>query len=178
MVYRAREVRTGRRVILKAYDSHTLSNSTRKQALERHVLTLRAAQATIGPNGGLVALERVVENSDGTFLVVQACNGEGCIPAVLQQGSGSSSQQQHSAWSGCIDCVSSPDARFDERSSPALGCGSCRAWQTHHQRCCRKILRWYTVYSQHPALLPCHALLCRRARVCVCLLAYACFSLS
>jgi hypothetical protein len=76
MVYRAREVRSGRRVILKAYDSHTLSNSTRKQALERQILTLRAAQAAAGPSNGLVALERVVENNDGTYLVVQACNGE------------------------------------------------------------------------------------------------------
>lgn len=75
MVYRAREVRSGRRVILKAYDSHTLSNSTRKQALERHVLTLRAAQAAVGPNCGVVLLERVVENTDGTYLVTQACNG-------------------------------------------------------------------------------------------------------
>ena len=42
MVYRAREVRSGRRVILKAYDSHTLSNSTRKQALERRRKALMA----------------------------------------------------------------------------------------------------------------------------------------
>lgn len=76
MVYRAREVRSGRRVILKAYDSHTLSNSTRRQGLERQVLTLRAAQAAAGPNCGLVMLERVVENPDGTYLVVQACNGK------------------------------------------------------------------------------------------------------
>lgn len=75
MVYRAREVRTGRRVILKSYDSHWLSNSTRRQALERHVLTLRAAQAAAGHGSSIVALERVVENNDGTYLVMQACNG-------------------------------------------------------------------------------------------------------
>jgi hypothetical protein len=76
MVYRAREVRSGRRVILKLYDSHSLSNSTRKQTLERQILALRAAQAAAGPSSGLVMLERVVENQDGTYLVVQACNGE------------------------------------------------------------------------------------------------------
>lgn len=78
MVYRAREVRSGRRVILKAYDAHTLGNSTRKQALERQILTLRAAQTAAGPSCGLVMLERVVENTDGTYLVVQACNGGSC----------------------------------------------------------------------------------------------------
>lgn len=77
MVYRAKEVRSGRRVILKSYDSRTLSSSSRRQALERQVLTLRAAQAAAGAgSSGLVALERVVENADGTYLVVQACNGE------------------------------------------------------------------------------------------------------
>jgi hypothetical protein len=75
MVYRAREVRSGRRVILKSYDSHWLANSTRRQALERHVLTLRAAQAAAGRNCGIVFLERVVENNDATYLVMQACNG-------------------------------------------------------------------------------------------------------
>lgn len=84
MVYRAREVRSGRRVILKSYDSHTLSNSTRKQALERQILTLRAAQTAAGPCNGLVTLERVVENHDGTYLVVQACNGE-CRRRIVRE---------------------------------------------------------------------------------------------
>jgi hypothetical protein len=75
MVYRAREVRSGRRVVLKAYDAGRLT-PTKRQNLERQVRCLRAAMCVLGPQGGAVLLERMVENPAGTYLVLQACNGE------------------------------------------------------------------------------------------------------
>lgn len=75
MIYRAREVRTGQRVILKAYDSARLT-PTKRQNLDRQIRSLKAALCLLGPQGGAVALERVVENPSGVFLVLQACNGE------------------------------------------------------------------------------------------------------
>lgn len=82
MVYRAREVRTGHRVILKAYDPARLTPNKRSN-LERHVRALKAAVHLLGPHGGAVALERVVENATGTYLVMQACNGEAPLTLAL-----------------------------------------------------------------------------------------------
>lgn len=75
MVYRAREIYTSRRVVIKAYPAaqltpHKCSN------LDRHIRALKGAMALLRPQGGVVGLERVLENSEGTFLVLQACNGE------------------------------------------------------------------------------------------------------
>lgn len=75
MVYRAREVRTGQRVILKAYDTARLT-PTKRQNLDRQIRTLKSALCLLGPQGGAVALERVVENLSGVYLVLQACNGK------------------------------------------------------------------------------------------------------
>jgi hypothetical protein len=74
MVYRAREVGSGRRIVLKAYDSLRLTPSKRT-ALDRHLRALRAAQSVCGTQDGVVVLERVVQDSSGMFLVMQACNG-------------------------------------------------------------------------------------------------------
>lgn len=75
MIYRAREVRTGNRVILKAFDTARLT-PTKRQNLDRQIRALKAAVYVLGPQGGVVALERVVENPSGVFLVQQSCNGE------------------------------------------------------------------------------------------------------
>lgn len=74
MVYRARELHTGHRVIIKAYPA-AQTNSTKRSNIERQIRALKAAMAIEGPQGGVVALERVLENAAGTFLVMQACNG-------------------------------------------------------------------------------------------------------
>lgn len=82
LVYRAREVRSGHRVVLKAYESSRLT-PTKRTNLERHVRCLRAAMCVLGPQGGAVLLERTVENPAGTYLVLQACNGEAAAAAAL-----------------------------------------------------------------------------------------------
>jgi hypothetical protein len=85
MVYRAREVRSGRRVVLKAYDAGRLT-PTKRTNLERQVRCLRAAMCVLGPQGGAVLLERMVENPAGTYLVLQACNGEPPAVAAVDTG--------------------------------------------------------------------------------------------
>ncbi|WIA38942.1 hypothetical protein OEZ86_005095 [Tetradesmus obliquus] len=85
LVYRAREVRSGHRVVLKAYESARLT-PTKRTNLERHVRCLRAAMCVLGPQGGAVLLERTVENLGGTYLVLQACNGGTLIEAIANAG--------------------------------------------------------------------------------------------
>eukprot|EP00879_Flechtneria_rotunda_P006937 GHRR01007284.1.p1 GENE.GHRR01007284.1~~GHRR01007284.1.p1 ORF type:complete len:612 (+),score=201.29 GHRR01007284.1:621-2456(+) len=92
LVYRAREVRSGQRVVLKAYDTSRLSPAKRA-TLDRHICTLRAAMTHVGPNGGVVALVRVVENPGCTYLVMQACNGGTLIEAIAN-GSGKLPERQ------------------------------------------------------------------------------------
>lgn len=85
LVYCAREVRSGHRVVLKAYESARLT-PTKRTNLERHVRCLRAAMCVLGPQGGAVLLERTVENPGGTYLVLQACNGGTLIEAIANAG--------------------------------------------------------------------------------------------
>lgn len=74
MIYRAREIHTGRRVVIKAYPAAQMTPPKRSN-LDRHIRALKGAMALLGPQGGVVGLERVLENSEGLFLVLQACNG-------------------------------------------------------------------------------------------------------
>ncbi|KAF6255634.1 kinase-like domain-containing protein [Scenedesmus sp. NREL 46B-D3] len=85
LVYRAREVRSGHRVVLKAYDAARLT-ATKRANLERHVRCMRAAMSVLGPQGGAVLLERLVESPAGSYLVLQACNGGTLIEAIANAG--------------------------------------------------------------------------------------------
>eukprot|EP00775_Hariotina_reticulata_P009389 gene9389-9552_t len=85
MVYRAREVGSGRRIVLKAYDSLRLTPSKRT-ALDRHLRALRAAQNVCGTQDGVVVLERVVQDPSGMYLVMQACNGGTLMEAIANSG--------------------------------------------------------------------------------------------
>ncbi|GBF90109.1 hypothetical protein Rsub_02817 [Raphidocelis subcapitata] len=81
MIYRGRERRSRRRIVLKAYP-RAQRNPTRAAALEREQDMLRAA----GGHPGIVAMERVLEAPDATYLVLEAGTGGTLIEAVANNG--------------------------------------------------------------------------------------------
>jgi len=81
MIYRGRDRRSRRRVVLKAY-MRAQRNPTRAAALEREQDMLRVA----GTHPGVVGLERVLENSDATYLVLEAGTGGTLIEAIANSG--------------------------------------------------------------------------------------------
>ncbi|KAI8464568.1 MAG: kinase-like domain-containing protein [Monoraphidium minutum] len=81
MIYRARERRSRRRVVLKAY-LRQQRNPVRAAALEREQEMLRLA----APHPHVVGLERVLENLDATYLVLGASSGGTLIEAIANSG--------------------------------------------------------------------------------------------
>ena len=71
MVYRARERKSRTRVVLKLYANATL-NSQRKEAVEREA----RLHKLLGQHPGVVHMSRCIHSTDGTYLAMEACNGE------------------------------------------------------------------------------------------------------